>query len=157
MIADLQTIVDGAIAYFEAEHIIDDDPDVALHQRPHPDGSPTAGESSFTPEIALNCNEGPACKCVPALGGGGSGFYDSAWWTQNSVWQAIGFAKAVPHAFHYNFIVYNDISGHGSCSFTAKAWGDLDDDGLFSIYELRGSIDENGVILEPLYVENGDE
>lgn len=164
VLADLQAIVDGAIAYFEAEHIIYDcdwpgcepEPiDFPLHHCPFPIGQPVAGECGTTPPLGFNCNEGPECKCVPVSNGGGLGQYDPALW--HYMWQSLGFAKDAPHAFHYNFTAYNETSGYGGCSFTAQAYGDLDDDAVFSTYQIAGTIDENGVTLEPLHVELGDE
>jgi hypothetical protein len=156
MIVDLQTIVDGTVAYFQAEHPAED-PSLPLHRCPHPIGAPLGGEAAFTPDIGFNCNAAPDCKCAPALGGGGVGIYSLELWTQNSVWQGVGFSKNGPHAFHYNVIVTNDTSGYGGCDFTARAVGDFDDDGLFSTYERRGTIDENGVNLEPLFMDLVDE
>jgi hypothetical protein len=49
MLDELQAIVDGAVAYFEAEHPIEDEPSLALHHCPHPGGAPFGGESGFTP------------------------------------------------------------------------------------------------------------
>ena len=153
MIVDLQTIVDGTIAYFQIEHP-SEDPSLPLHRCPHPEGTPSAGEASYTAEISHNCNEAPECKCDPVMNGGGVGVYDLSLWLQNSVWQGVGFSKTEPHAFHYNLIVYNDLaSSYGGCEFIARAISDFDDDALFSTYERRGTIDENGVNLEPLFMD----
>jgi hypothetical protein len=143
--AELQTIAAGAIEAFEGSEV--------PRRCPHPNGAPFGGEASFTPDVGTDCNVGPEGRCVPAMGGGGAGYYDSALWTDNSVWAGIGFAKTEPHCFHYNFIATNDMQGTGSCSFTARAIADLDADATFSTYELRGSVDENGSILQPLFID----
>lgn len=153
MLADLEVIVDGTIAYFEAEHPSAEEPDLPLHLCPHPEGGPLAGAAGYTPELALNCNEAPDCLCTPGSAGGGVGSYPLSLWTDNSVWQGVGFSKQDAHAFHYNLEINNVLTGYGACTFTARAVGDFDDDGVFSTYERRGSLDENGVTLEPLYVE----
>jgi len=33
---------------------------------------------------------------------------------------------------------------NGGCKFTAQAFGDLDEDGVFSTFERSGAADENG-------------
>jgi hypothetical protein len=148
VVDDLQRIMDGAAAYFQIEQ-----PEMPLHRCPHPSGSVSGGEAGITPDIGFNCYLGPEQKCVPAQGGGGAGFYDTGLWINNSVWSGIGFEKTEPHAFHYNFIMTNAIEGYGDCSFTARAFADLDDDAIFSTYERRGSADEQGIHIDPmLYV-----
>ncbi|MFV8755119.1 hypothetical protein ACNOYE_31615 [Nannocystaceae bacterium ST9] len=146
---DLQAIVDGAIAYFESE------PAPGLpHVCPHPGGVPTGGEASITPSPSTECSQGPEGRCIPTMGGGGgAGHYPSELWTENPVWAGVGFAKTEPHCFHYNFIGVNDTAGFGACAFTAQAFADLDADYIFSTYELRGTVDENGSLIEALFVD----
>jgi hypothetical protein len=143
--ADLEMIALGAVTAFQKSEI--------PQRCPHPDATPSGGNAGRTPAINVDCNEGPNRRCVPAIGGGGAGYYDSANWTSNPVWSTIGFEKTEPHCFHYDFTAANDLRGSGSCSFTAQAFADLDADLTFSTYELRGSVDENGSILQALFVD----
>ncbi len=58
-------------------------------------------------------------------------------------WQELRFAITEPHYYSFEF----HSAGTGSASvFTARARGDLDCDGVLSTFELRGSIDAEGVV-----------
>ena len=150
---ELAAIVDGALAYFVQSHPNEEDPTLAEHLCPYPQGQPVGGEAGITPDININCNEGPNTQCVPLAGGGGEGYYDAALWEYNSVWIAAGFEKTEPHSFHYNLIAINDVTGYGACAFTAQAFADLDDDAIFSTYERRGRVDEGGSFVEELFID----
>lgn len=146
---ELQAIVAGAIAVFMI-----DPADGTPHACPHLMGAAELSEATLTPSFAVDCNFGAEGHCIPADGGGGAGYYDSAVWTLNPVWVAIGFEKTTAHSFHYNFRAANQTTGYGACAFTAQAFGDLDGDTtLYSTYELRGTIDENGPLIEALLVD----
>lgn len=142
---------DSASAYFSEEHIerggvqlISSGGGIssaAPHKCPN-DGNAN-GEADFTP--AIDCNEGPGGRCVPAVGGSGSGFYDIAAWTNNRVWNGLNFQQEQAHFFHYNFVWDNQGTGYGSCQFSAQAFGDLDDDDVYSTYERAGAGDQQGV------------
>jgi len=119
--------------------------DMAPHRCPHPTGSPQGGEATVTPDIATNCNEGPGGRCIPATGGGGSGYYEIGLWNNNAVWNAMNFLQEQGHYFHYNFRAENVLTGYGTCQFTAQAFADLDDDAIFSTYERSGAGDIQGV------------
>lgn len=95
------------------------------------------GEAGVTPPISVNCNDGPAGRCTAGDA------YDSSAWGDNEVWSALGFEMAEGHYFHYNIRWGQDQAG--ACQFTAQAFGDLDDDGVFSTYERAGAADVNGV------------
>ena len=60
------------------------------------------------------------------------------------------------HYFHYNFIWNNDTSDpYGRCQFTVQAFGDLDDDGVFSTFERSGAADQLGINASiGLYIDN---
>jgi hypothetical protein len=147
---ELQAIVDGALSHFARVTTED-----GTHLCPHPVQSPGGGHAVETPPLMADCNSRPQRRCVPAADGGGPGFYDVRMWTDNSVWAGLGFAKTLPHSFHYDFVAVNETAGFGACSFTAKAFGDLDADVVFSTYELRGRVDELGVEMVPLIVDRG--
>ncbi len=95
------------------------------------------GNAGLTPPISVNCNAGPKGRCVPGDG------YPAAAWSDNEAWSAIGFDVPDSHYFHYDLRWSQDESG--ACQFTAQAFGDLDDDGIFSTYERAGAADANGV------------
>ncbi len=55
-------------------------------------------------------------------------------------WQALNFSISEPHYYQYQFISDGQ-------SFTARAIGDLDCDGVFSTFERSGMVDENGDVV----------
>jgi len=119
--------------------------DMAPHRCPHPQGDPTGGQAGITPDIGFNCNEGPGGRCIPGVGGGGAGYYDINLWNNNAVWNSLNYLQEQGHYFHYNFVAINEITGYGRCQFSAQAFGDLDDDGIFSTFERSGAADLEGV------------
>lgn len=130
---ELQQIVDGALAYFAVPE------DGVLHLCPHPSASPAGGQTWPTPQL------GHECWCEPGV------TYDTVDW-ESPPWKMIGFAKTDRHLFHYNFRASNELEGYGACSFTAQAFANLDHDDIFSTYERRGHVDENGSVVEALFV-----
>jgi prepilin-type N-terminal cleavage/methylation domain-containing protein len=150
-------LFDAASAYFNEEHVERGEvqiigagggiSDLAPHRCPHQTGEETgASQAQITPALATNCGDGPGGRCVPAVGGGGAGYYEMTEWTDNRVWNALNFQQEQAHYFHYNFQASNAAAGgFGACQFTAQAFGDLDDDTVFSTYERSGAADENGV------------
>jgi type IV pilus assembly protein PilA len=148
-------LFDATSSYFKSEHaargatgFIGDGgqvQDMAVHRCPHPVGQPTGGEAGLTPAIGLNCNTGPGGRCIPAVGGGASGYYEIDLWNKNPVWNGLNFLQEQGHYFHYNFVAVNEIVGYGRCQFSVQAFGDLDDDGVFSTFERSGAADIQGV------------
>ena len=148
-------LFDATSSYFKNEHVDrgatefigngGQITDMAPHRCPHPSGQPAGGEATITPPIATDCNQGPGGRCVPAVGGGGAGYYDIALWNDNAVWNGLNYLQEQGHYFHYNFIAVNEITGYGRCQFTAQAFADLDDDAVFSTYERSGAGDQQGV------------
>jgi hypothetical protein len=141
---------DGAAAFFNEEHLRTGAVKPArggskmVHRCPSDDR--LLGEAGPTPPLTLRCAEGPGGKCVPVKGPPkGPGEYSIDLWLDDPVWRELGFVQDQPHAFHYGFRWANDPRGFGTCMFTAQAFGDLDDDGLFSTYERAGAADENGI------------
>ncbi len=121
--------------------------DLAPHRCPHPSATPAGGAAGTTPALALNCNTGPGGRCIPSQGGAGAGYYEIDLWSDggNGVWDQLNFQQEQGHYFHYNFVASNAETGYGECQFTAQAFADLDDDGVFSTYERSGAADQNGV------------
>jgi prepilin-type N-terminal cleavage/methylation domain-containing protein len=151
----LAKIYDAASSFFKSEHADRGQTvfigqggavqDMAPHRCPHPQGIPQGGEAGITPDIGLNCNQGPGGRCIPQEGGGGGAYYPISDWNNNAVWNGLNYLQEQGHYFHYNFIAVNDIQGYGACQFTAQAFADLDDDQIFSTYERSGAGDIQGV------------
>jgi prepilin-type N-terminal cleavage/methylation domain-containing protein len=153
----LAKLFDASAAYFTEEHVDRGEvqvialgggiTNIAPHRCPHQSGQGTgASEANLTPDIGVNCNEGPGGRCVPAVGGGGGGgYYEMGQWTNNVVWSGLNFQQEQAHFFHYNYVASNSGVGYGSCQFTAQAFADLDNDGTYSTYERSAAADENGV------------
>ncbi len=154
----LSKIFDATAAYFAEENVERGQvalignggtlADEAPHKCPHDADDTSQASSLITPPLGTDCaNEGPGGRCVPAVGGGGNGYYDIALWTNDSRWNALNFQQEQGHFFYYDFIATNDTSdGYGTCQFTAQAFGDLDGDAtVYSTYERTGAADQNGV------------
>lgn len=127
------------------------------HRCPHLEGQPLAGEQAPTPALTLRCADGPSGRCTPLQGSDAPGTYELAEWTGNPIWQGIGFRHTGGHYFHYSYSFRNTLTpdGHGACDFTVRATADLDDDGIWSVYERSGHADISGVKAEPgLRIEN---
>ena len=114
-----------------------------------------ATQATITPPLALDCNDGPGGRCVPAVGAAGVGYYELDQWGDNAVWNSLSFQLEQAHYFHYNFRASNASAGFGECQFTAQAFADLDADGTFSTFERAGAADRNGVnAAAGLYIDN---
>lgn len=103
-------------------------------------GGPS-GSAGVTPPLSVNCNDGPGGRCEP--GGSGPAAYDTTSWEGSEVWSALDFAMLDGHYFHYDVEWTQDAEG--TCQFVVRAFGDLDDDGVFSTFERSGAADVNGV------------
>lgn len=114
-----------------------------------PDYEGPEGVAGVTPPLSVNCNGGQGGKCST---GGGGGSYPASAWSDNPVWSAINFETGGPHYFHYDLRWKED---KGGCQFTAQAFGDLDDDQVYSTFERAGAADVNGVnAAAGLFIEN---
>jgi prepilin-type N-terminal cleavage/methylation domain-containing protein len=152
----LAKIFDAASAYFAEEHVDRGEvqvigagggiTDISPHRCPHQSGQGTGvSQAAVTPDLGTDCNLGPGGRCVPAVGGGPAGYYDMTQWSNNVVWSGLNFQMEQAHFFHYNFVASNSGTGHGTCQFSAQAFGDLDNDLLYSTYERSAAADVNGV------------
>jgi type IV pilus assembly protein PilA len=113
------------------------------------DGS-AQGSAGATPPLTVHCGEGPGGRCVP--NGAGGGAYSLSAWTEHPVWQKMNFQQEAGHYYHYDFRWGADERG---CMFTAQAFGDLDDDGVFSTFERSGAANDLGVNASAgLYIDN---
>ena len=152
--AQIAKMFDASSAYFQEEHVergatgfIGSGASIsatAPHKCPHPAGAPTGGSAGLTPISTVDCNAGPGGRCVPSNSGSGA-YYDITFWNNNNVWNSLNFLQEQAHYFHYNYIAVNGTTGFGTCQFTSQAFGDLDDDDIFSTYERSGAGDVNGV------------
>lgn len=148
----LADMFNGVAAYFNERR-----PDygagtgLPAHRCPHPAGQPFAGAQPPTPALDLRCSDGPSGRCTPRQGGGDRpGTYDLSEWTANPLWLDIGFRHTGGHYFHYSYSFTNTMTpdGHGACDFTVRATADLDNDGVWSVYERSGHADRTGVNAE---------
>jgi prepilin-type N-terminal cleavage/methylation domain-containing protein len=148
---------DAVSAYFNEEHVARGQvqllgaggaiADLAPHRCPHMTGQESGQtQAGLTPDIGINCNDGPGGRCVPSGGGGGGGgYYDISLWSNNAVWAGLNFQQEQAHFFHYNFQASNAATGFGACQFTAQAFADLDNDTVFSTFERAAAADQTGV------------
>ncbi len=105
-----------------------------------PDHDGAQGRAGVTPNLSVDCGEGEGGRCQ--AGGAGGGVYPQTDWTANPVWSALGFEVRGGHYYRYDFRWKEE---DGMCMFTAQAFGDLDEDGVFSTFERSGAADINGV------------
>jgi type IV pilus assembly protein PilA len=102
---------------------------------------PETGEATHGPIPSLRTQCGAGSRpCTPSTRPHRDGEYAASEWHAD-VWTALDFAIAEPHRLHY--ALHTSASPQG-CLFTAQAFGDLDDDGVWSTYELAGALDSWG-------------
>lgn len=95
-----------------------------------------------TPPLATAC-EGPtihACRPVESVASAGD--YPSALWRDDPMWRRLGVELDRPHRMHYALEFAS--TKPGGCQFTAQAFGDLDQDGVWSTFEFSGAVDQFG-------------
>ncbi len=62
---------------------------------------------------------------------------------EHATWQSLGFAMTSPHRYSYEYKRSDDGK-----SFTVLAHGDLDCDGIYSTYSLKGAVNAEGEVGE---------
>jgi len=94
------------------------------------------GKGAFPPAAPLTPSSGPcgADKCEP----------NAEQWAHPG-WTALMFSVDDPHYYAYEFV------SDGS-SFTARAMGDLDGDGIPSVFELYGEVKDGEPVVSPDFV-----
>jgi hypothetical protein len=118
---NVKKLYNGARAYLEEE--------TYTLRTPLPRQFPAS--TPITPPLGACC-QGSNHKCAP----------DPTLWT-DPTWEALGFSMDDPHYFSYKF----ESSGTDlSATFTATAYGDLDCDGVYSTFEMVGSIQPDGTV-----------
>lgn len=130
-VINVRRMAEGAVTFYHAERL---DPETgAVLPRRFPQGTPV------TPARTA-CRNGESVKIMPAPERWGApGFVE------------LGFSVEEPHFYQYEFI----STGEGEdATFTARAIGDLNCDGVLSTFERTGRVVDGQVELTPLYLEN---
>jgi hypothetical protein len=85
------------------------------------------GDTGLTPPAGTCCKQSDG-RCQP----------DPAAWN-TPLWDAVKFSMEDPHHYSYQYV-------SDGTSFTARAVGDLDCDGVFSTFEVVGKAEANGAV-----------
>jgi type IV pilus assembly protein PilA len=156
---NIAKMYDGVSAFYNAEAVERGKVDLldkggaksnlAPHRCPVLNPSDTTSDI-ITPALSLNCNTGPGGRCQPALTGG---TYNLTEWTNNNIWNSINFTMEQGHYYHYGFKAKNS-GAYGNCQFTARAFGNLDDDAVFSTFERAAAASKDGITAAAgLYID----
>ena len=89
-----------------------------------------------TPALGTPCDDGGKANPV------------ASWWTTTS-WKALDFAMDDPHYFSYEFESADN-------EFTARAYGDLDNDSAIATFILEGKVEKNEARVFPSIQEPAD-
>jgi hypothetical protein len=111
---------------------------IAAHATLRASGLPT--ESAYPDGVPFT----PAVTPRAVLELDPAGTWDAA------TWRALDFSFDAPHAYSFSF-ESNDTEAHST--FTARARGDLDGDGVTSSFSISGSVDRGGEpTVQPLEI-----
>lgn len=125
-VTNVKKIYDGARSYYEEESHARGSVAVLPKQFPNPPAKPGP-----VPPLGTCCHA-PDHKCAP----------DPRLWT-DATWQALKFSMDDPHYYAYEY----QASGTGtSATFTVAAYGDLNCDGVYSTFEMVGSVQADGTV-----------
>ena len=113
----LKKIGDGARMYYLEEHVEPGSLTPATPQFP-------GGKVGPTPPLGACCKT--AGKCAPSA---------SQW--EDPIWQALLFSIDDAHYYSYEYVAPTP-----KAAFTARAYGDLDCDGVYSTFEIAGTSDQ---------------
>jgi len=129
--ANLKKLKAGARAFFVSDHY---DQTGTLQPRTFPPG----GTDWTPPDRCCQQNEG---RCTSGL---------EVW--GEAPWRALRFGIHEPHRYQYRF---TSQGLDREATFTVQARGDLDCDGVFSLYTITGSVDaEYNVVIRGPDVQN---
>jgi prepilin-type N-terminal cleavage/methylation domain-containing protein len=116
----VEKLSNGARAYFAEDHVAQGSTAALPAQYPV--------SQALTPATTCCSYPGFRCKDDPSV------------WS-SAGWQALKFSLDDPHYFRFEFV----SSGTGTdARFTARAYGDLDCDGVLSTFEMVGSVQADG-------------
>jgi prepilin-type N-terminal cleavage/methylation domain-containing protein len=119
--AHLNKMWTGSVAYYEADHA---DPAGVLVPRQFP-------QTATNDELSAPCCTGPGAKCP-----GSPAAYQA-----DTAWMALNFSVRDPH----NYMPTYTSNGTGAvAAFTARAFGDLDCDGILSTFQRQGGVNAGG-------------
>ncbi len=118
---------------------------------PGPGGEIAVGP---VPRLSMRCEGSERSACTPTPTPVAPHHYaDDAW--SDPTWSAIDFAIDEPHRLHYA-LRFDALESE--CQFTAQAFGDLDDDGIWATYEIAGAVDSWGpIVAVGMYIDREDE
>jgi hypothetical protein len=119
---NIDRIFEGAVTYFEAEHVDRSSGQISTHQLPK--------STEWTP--AIPCCEQPGEKCSAAAA--------LEEWDSSPTWRGLDFAMGDNFYYQYRFVLDGDM-------FYARARGDLDCDGNYSLFERAGQVTPDGTIM----------
>jgi prepilin-type N-terminal cleavage/methylation domain-containing protein len=151
--ANIGKMYDGNVSFFQADVVARGQvPLISTGSAPAggqshgcPVNTASAIQAGATPGMGVNCNAGPGGRCIPLGSAGATGTYLLSLWNDNGTWNGLSFEQTQGHYGHYDFAFVNaDASAFGTCQFTAQAFGDFDDDTIFSTFERAGSCDKAG-------------
>lgn len=107
------------------------------------------GKAGPTPPLSVPCGVGAGGRCRAGEPEelDEPGRYPIKSWTEDPIWTAVGYQPQAGHRFHYEF--EGKAEGEGGCKLVARAYGDLDGDGVFSTYEREASVAADGSKRSP--------
>ncbi len=96
----------------------------------------------------------PGGAKVPSAGVPASSKYQSAKgdWADNAGWQCLKFSLEQPQYFQYEF-----LSGGGTTSYIASAYGDLNGDTILSTFAVSGNVQAGALNTSPTIQETNPE
>src|SRR5262249_53296298 len=110
-------IYDGAHAYYEQ-----------TGQFP-----PNPAKAGPVPALGSCCHGSEVSKCAP----------DPTLWT-DATWQALMFSMDDPHYYSYE---YRTTGTGKEATFSVDAYGDLNCNGIYSTFEMVGSVQSDGSVV----------
>ncbi len=134
---NLKNLGDGASSYYQADHYRRDGARVAERQFPTEDSQFGNASRRYPPRPPKGTKQAN----------------NLAEWT-NQPWKALKFAISKPHYYSYGFFPTNNANGGDM--FEARGEGDLDGDGITSVYLVRGNTSTDGgeIELTPVFSPN---
>jgi len=115
------------------------------------------GEAGPTPALSDPCSAADGGRCRPSPSPS-LGEYPLSLWTEDPIWAALAYRPGTgtgAHRYHYAF---EGAAVGDACHLRARAYGDLDGDGVYSTYEREATVAADGSQTVPaMRVEQGEE